>query len=94
MKKNVMNFKVGFFFVALMTILLVSCKRQANTEVEEATPTIVEYPVALIPENIKTNVSDQDSLYPVSEDFLRDFMILFDRYQGTQVTVRMDFPTD
>lgn len=94
MKKDVMNYKIGFFLIAVMTILLVSCKRQAKIEAEEETSVVVEYPVALIPEEIKTNLSDKDSLYPVLEDFLRDFMILFDRYQGAQVTVRMDFPTD
>lgn len=82
---------VGIFLI----FCTFSCKRNkdANVEVEpESEP--VEYPVSIIPDNIATNVSDKQVLYPVSEDFLRDFMLLASRYEGTQVMTQTSFPTE
>ena len=82
---------VGIFLI----LCLFSCKRNkdVNIEVEpESEP--VEYPVSIIPDNIATNVSDKQVLYPVSEDFLRDFMLLANRYEGTQVMTQTSFPTE
>lgn len=81
----------------LMTTLLVSlffsCKRKqpepVKTELE-----IVEYPVMPLPDHITTSLSDNTELYPVSEDFLNNFLRKASEYEGTHVITRTEFPRD
>lgn len=81
-----------FWVISIILVFFISCKHKPQVAtVEEATP--LEYPVSTIPNRICTELSDQDTLYPISPDFLRDFRVLFDRYQGTRLTIRTDFPT-
>lgn len=81
-----------FLVISIILLTLASCRqKQQPISIAEESKT-VDYPVSIISNEIFTDLSDKDSLYPVSVDFLRDFRVLFDRYQGTSPTIRTDFP--
>ena len=82
---------VGIFLISCVF----SCKRnkEVNTEVEEEIEQ-VDYPISIIPDAISTDLSDKHVLYPVTEDFLREFTILANRYEGTQVMTQTPFPAE
>lgn len=83
---------VGIFLLLCAS----SCRRnqQTTTEVIEQEVEIIEYPVSIIPNEITTNLSDKHVLYPVSEDFLREFLILANRYDGAQIMTQTSFPSE
>lgn len=69
-----------------------SCSHKNHDELVEEEQ--VDYPVSIIPDRIATDLADQTVLYPVSEDFMREFSILADRYDGRHLTVKVDFPAE
>lgn len=95
MKKGFFIQLISLSVITLLWLCMASCHRHKNDK-EDAFDEIeaVEYPISIIPTEITTNLTDNGKLYPVTEDFLRDFLILANRYEGTQVMAHCQFPTE
>lgn len=89
-------FPVRFYMIMVIVLVLFisfSCKPKNEPIVDEKTE-LVEYPVSVIPNFIETNLSDAGQLYPVSDDFLKDFLNVAQNYQGQKLTLKTTFPTE
>ena len=93
MMKNIHFFRLILFF-ALCAVLFSSCKRKSGETSEAITPEIVEYPRRLIQEQLSTSVSDQTPLYPVSEEFLQQFLQKAEEYEGTPIQAHTQLPAE
>lgn len=93
MKKQLINL---FIFLSLFTFVLFlsqSCKSKQEAEPVENTDA-VEYPVSLIPNFIESNLTDTNFLYPVSDDFIRDFLNIASQHLGQKITIKNSFPRE
>jgi len=81
-------------FLFFILAIFASCNtfRQNKTLEEASEP--VEYPVGIIAQNIATNLSDSQELYPLSEEFLENLMQSYSQYEGTHPTVVTNFPSE
>lgn len=90
--------KKSFSLVVILSLtlsfLLFSCKNRSKESVVEEVVSEVEYPVAIISDEIIADLTDEAQLYPVSEDFLKSFMVLCDHYDGMPMNISADFPTE
>lgn len=87
--------KTNISIIVLLTgLLFVSngCKKKQGQTVPD--DVIVEYPSMPVPELIKTSITDNEKLYPISEDFLRQFLYQAHNYQGQRVKTKTDFPDE
>ena len=83
-----------FYLLSSVIVIATSCKRPSKDIVEvEFEFDQVNYPISVIPNLIVTDISHQDSLYPISDDFLRNFFELATHYQGTPITIQSNLPT-
>ncbi|MDR1758887.1 MAG: hypothetical protein LBR51_08075 [Bacteroidales bacterium] len=81
--------------VAAVMLFVVSCKQPLPAPPQSEEPDIVEaYPATPLPEDIFTSISDQQKLYPVSENFLREFLLKITDYEGTHVKITTPFPEE
>lgn len=84
--------------IALIAVIFLfgACKSKTKPDVvdDSNVDAVVEYPVLPLPDPLVTDIADDAELFPVSEEFLRDFFVLFDHYQGTPISVRIDVPDE
>lgn len=93
MKKQLVN-NLSLVLLFLFVLLLIqSCKSKKDPEPSENSEPI-EYPVSLIPSFIETNLTDTSELFPVSEDFIRDFLNVATQHQGQKVTIKNSLPRE
>lgn len=90
--KNRFYFAVLLMFCA--SLFLSSCRHDKKDDKNDDVAADVEYPVAIISDEIVVDLEDDTQLYPVSEDFLRNFMQIYDRYDGMEMNITADFPTE
>lgn len=91
---------ISFFqytLIALIFILgLASCnfsgKRSQDTVEEEEL--LIEYPIAAISDFIETSPTDTNELFPVSEEFLKQFLLFASQYEGQKLTIKTHFPLE
>ena len=67
-----MNTKISIFVILAGLFVLAGCRTKSNKE-EAKDDNIVDYPVVILPDTLHTSVSDQSTLYPLSEDFMDRF---------------------
>jgi hypothetical protein len=93
MKKQLITLalKMSLFLFVLLT--LYSCKSKKDVDQTTNSET-VEYPVSLIPSFIETNLTDSGVLYPISDDFVRDFLNVANQYQGQKVQIKNTLPRE
>ena len=93
MKKQLFNF-LSFLSLFLLVFLFVqSCKSKKEADpIENSEPVV--YPVSLIGSYIETNLNDSNPLYPVSDDFIRDFLNVATHHQGQKVTIKHTLPRE
>lgn len=91
MRKNLLLW-LALIIVPIFT--LTSCYHEVSEELEEEEEVNIDYPVSIVPDRIVTNLTDEETLYPVTEDFLRDFIMFHDRFDGTQMSIETDFPEE
>lgn len=92
--KNKLLLKFYLVMVVLLVLLIqFSCKPKNEPKVEGKSD-IVDYPVSVIPNFIETNLTDVTPLYPISDDFLRDFLNVAHNYQGQKLTLKAPFPAE
>lgn len=83
--------KTGFLLCILCALLLFSCKtKQKETLPEEE----IEYPVSILADTLKADITDQTELYPLSEDFMESFFEKANSYQGQKVTAKITLPQE
>lgn len=87
MKKHIAI--VCAFAVAL---LLASCGNKTHQPSNE--DNTYTYPVEIIEDTIQTNVSDNATLYPMSEELLDRFLNKAQDYKGVKVTAQAEFPKE
>jgi hypothetical protein len=89
------NSSCRFLGALLLTILLfASCAFSDKPVFFEEKPESVEYPVGYIAQKITTALSDTIKLYPLSEEFLANFMQMCTQYDGAHPTVAAEFPKE
>lgn len=86
-----------YTLILLIFILgLASCnfsgKRSQDTVEEEEL--LIEYPIAAISDFIETSPTDTNELYPVSEEFLKQFLLFASQYEGQKLTIKTHFPLE
>lgn len=82
--------------VLIIILGLVSCnfsdkRSQDSTDEEEL---LIEYPIATISDFIETSPTDTNKLYPVNEEFLKQFLLFASQYEGQKLTVKTHFPQE
>lgn len=88
-----MNIKSTFFGLVVGMILLTACHSKSKTE-DVKEEVVTDYPVIILPDTLFTNVSDNYTLYPLSEDFMDRFLDKAAEYSGTHPQVRAEFPSE
>ena len=90
-----MKTQIGIIFIVITLFLgITGCKNKQSDQMSNIENTKVEYPSLPIPDLIKTTISDVGTLYPVSEDFLRQFLHKAQNYEGEQLKSNTDLPTE
>ena len=88
-----MNAKINIIVILAGLLLLAGCRNKSNKE-ENKDDNFVDYPVVILPDTLHTSVSDQNTLYPLSEDFLDRFFEKAQTYIGSHVQAKAEFPTE
>lgn len=83
--------KFAFLLAVICPILLFGCKKKQQEVVEEKD---FNYPITIISDTLKTDLSDKTELYALSEDFMESFMEKHNDYQGHKITARIPFPEE
>jgi len=78
----------------LLLLFLVSCNFSKQSQPAAEPLESIEYPVGYIAQYISANLSDTQELYPLSEEFLENFMKMRKQYDGTRPTIATDFPDE
>lgn len=89
-----MNIGKKIFFYALflsLVSLLWGCKPKVEP-IKEKTAENVVYPISIISDEIVTKLNDQTVLYPVSDEFLEDFLAIANNYMGQHLTISARLP--
>lgn len=83
--------KFGFILALICPFILFGCKHKTQENTEENN---YDYPITIISDTLKTDVSDQTELFPLSEDFMESFLEKHDDYQGHKITAKIPFPEE
>lgn len=83
--------KFGFILALICPFILFGCKHKTQENTEENN---YDYPITIISDTLKTDVSDQTELFPLSEDFMESFLEKHDDYQGYKITAKIPFPEE
>ncbi|MBO7647036.1 MAG: hypothetical protein J6S56_02945 [Bacteroidales bacterium] len=87
-----MSKRICLLLLCSICLLLTSCRnRHQEPTVEEAD---YDYPIAIIPDTIKTNISENGELYSMEETMLENFLRQSNSYQGEHLTIRSTFPEE
>ena len=82
----------GAMCVLLLVAMLVGCAGKSHQPAKE--DNTYTYPVEIIQDTIRTDINDQSTLYPISEEFLEHFMEKSQDYKGVKLTLKSDFPDE
>ena len=83
--------KIGFILALICPFILFGCKHKTQENTEENN---YDYPITIISDTLKTDVSDQTELFPLSEDFMESFLEKHDDFQGYKITAKIPFPEE
>jgi len=81
-----------YFILVFIPLLIFGCNSSNQSKSIEIPPEPIKYPVGQIAQQIATNLSDTQELYPLPEEFLESFMKMHTQYEGTHPTVATEFP--
>ncbi len=81
-------------FCLCLAVVFTSCrpKSQQDTEYDNNDP--MTYTTSIIADTILADIRDQSDLYPVSDDFLEDFMERVSEYEGKHITIATKLPVE
>lgn len=91
-KKFIVRFFLGLLVLFILLIQF-SCKPKKDSTIDENSD-LVAYPISIIPDFIETNLTDMSPLYPISEDFIRDFLNVAHDFQGQKLTLKIALPSE
>lgn len=82
------------FFCLCLAVVFTSCrpKNQQDAEYDNNDP--MTYTTSIIADTIIADIRDQSDLYPVSDDFLEDFMERVSEYEGKHITIATKMPAE
>ncbi len=83
--------KIGFLLALICPFILFGCKPKQQETTEEKD---YNYPITIISDTLKTDLSDKTELYPLSEDFMESFIEKHNDYQGHKITANIPFPEE
>jgi hypothetical protein len=84
--------KYIFLLIAALLLLLPAC-RHKKTPTPDSPPPAIDYPVGVLDSLISADLSSQTTLYPLTEEFITEFLRVADNYEGEHVHISADFPT-
>ncbi|MBO4488987.1 MAG: hypothetical protein J5741_04940 [Bacteroidales bacterium] len=87
-----MSTKNGLLLLCCICLLLTSCRNRHQEPLNEDAD--YDYPIAIIPDTIKTNISESGKLYSIEETMLENFLRQSNSYQGEHLTMRATFPEE
>lgn len=83
--------KFGILLAVIFPIILFGCKSKHQEPTEDKD---YSYPITIISDTLKTDVSDKTKLYPLQEDFMASFLEKHLDYQGYKITAKIAFPEE
>ncbi|MEG1555129.1 MAG: hypothetical protein RR356_00175 [Bacteroidales bacterium] len=75
-------------------LFLNACRHKSIDSEQLSEPEAVEYPITILADIMKTDLSDNAQLYPVNEEFLEEFLIRAQNYQGHHLQAKSSFPIE
>lgn len=87
-----MSTKNALLLLCCIGLFLTGCRNRHQEPIVDETD--YDYPVAIIPDTIKTNISESDKLYSMDETMLENFLRQHNNYQGQHLTMKTTFPED
>lgn len=88
--------KIHLFAVAILSlaVLFSSCHLKNQSEDMNEDDNLMNYPTSIIADTITANIADRSELYPVSEEFLENFLEKITDYEGKHITIANKVPSD
>ena len=83
--------KIGLLFMLIFPLVLFSCRHKQQESTEEEN---YNYPVSIIADTLRADLTDNTELYPLTEDFMESFLEKHNDYQGQKITARVGFPEE
>ena len=80
-------------FCLCLAVVFTSC-RPKSQQVEYDSNDPMTYTTSIIADTITADIRDQSDLYPVTDDFLEDFMERVSEYEGKHITINTKMPTE
>ena len=80
-------------FCLCLAVVFTSC-RPKSQQVEYDSNDPMTYTTSIIADTITADIRDQSDLYPVTDDFLEDFMERVAEYEGKHITINTKMPTE
>ena len=80
-------------FCLCLAVVFTSC-RPKSQQVEYDSNDPMTYTTSIIADTIIADIRDQSDLYPVTDDFLEDFMERVAEYEGKHITINTKMPTE
>src|SRR5574344_2429410 len=87
-----MKIKNHFFVFLLIVLSLILCDACKKTKPVQENIGVEDYPIITIADSFSLN--QETKLYPLSEDFIKNFLVNIDNYQGTKRIMNYEIPTD
>jgi len=77
-----------------LAVIFTSCRPKSQQEDLFNSGDPMTYTTSIIADTILADVRDQSDLYPVSEDFLEDFLDKINEYEGKHITIAGKVPEE
>lgn len=89
-----MNKKHLFLAIFIMAVFFAACSHKTHKNEEISDNELMSYPTSIIADTITANIGDQSELYPVSEEFIEDFLEQLNDYEGKHITITNKIPEE
>ena len=77
-----------------LAVIFTSCRPKNQDEENYNNNDPITYTTSIIADTILADVRDRTELYPVSEDFLDDFLEKINEYEGKHITIASKVPSE
>ena len=81
-------------FCLCVTVIFVSCRPKNQQDLDYNNNDPMVYDTSIISDTISADISDQTDLYPVTDDFLEDFLERVAEYEGKHITIATKMPVE
>lgn len=77
-----------------LAVIFSSCRPKSQQESEYNSNDPMTYATSIIADTILADIRDQSELYPVSDDFVEDFLERVSEYEGKHITIATKLPVE